>query len=146
MFIRSNTVISFGYSEEIRNSHEDCFCKLAILECLLKTASVGWRILSNIVKLKYFLNFRDNNSFTNLSDPIADKRLLEVTYIRFSNLAMFNQGHKYVNIICKLTFSNFYVAFKRSTYYRFKANQVKVKMQNISKASSDTTKNNKTSA
>ena len=25
---------------------------------------------------------------------------------------MFNQGHKYVNRIWKLTFSNFYVAFK----------------------------------
>ena len=112
----------------------------------MKSASVGWRVLGNIVKLKYFLNFCGNNSFTNLNDPVADKRLLEVTYIRFSNLAMFNQGHKYVNIICNLTFSNFCVAFKISTYYRFKANQAKIKMQNISKASCDTTKNNKTSA
>ena len=96
MFIRSNTVISFSYSEEIRNIHEDYFCKSAILECVLKTGSVGWRILSNIVKLKSFLNFRDNNSFTNLNDPVADKRLLEMSYIQFSNLARFNQGHKYV--------------------------------------------------
>ena len=83
MFIRSNTVISFSHSEEIRNSHENHFCKLVILECVLKTASVGWRILSNIVKLKYFLNFRDKNSFTNLNDPVADKRVLEVIYIWF---------------------------------------------------------------
>ena len=79
-----------------------------------KIVSGGWKILCNIVKLKYFLTFRDNNSFTSLSDPVADKRLLEVSYMPFSNLAMFNQGHKYVNRICKLTFSNFYVAFKEA--------------------------------
>ena len=114
MFIRSNTVILCSYSEEIQNSREDYLCKLAILECALKTASVGWRILSNIVKLKHFLNFRENNSFSNLNYPIADKRLLEVSYIRFSRLAMFNQGLKYLNRIYKLTFSNFYVAFKEA--------------------------------
>ena len=74
-----------------------------------------------IVKLNYLSNFRDSNSFTNLNEPVADKRLLEVTYVWFLNLAIINQGHKYVNIMCKLTFSNFYVAFKRSTYYRFEA-------------------------
>ena len=112
MFIRSNTVLSFSYSEEIRNSHEDYFCKLAIPECVFKTISVGWRILSNMVKLKYFLNIHSNNSYTNLNDPFIGKRFLEVGYIRFSNLAMFNQGHKYVNRMCKLTFNNIYVVFK----------------------------------
>ena len=52
------------------------------------------------MKLKYFLNFRDNY-FTKLSDPAAGKRILQVSYMPFSNLAMFNQGHKYVNRICK---------------------------------------------
>ena len=32
----------------------------------------------------------------------------------FSNLALFNQGHKYVNRIYKLIFSNFYVAFNKA--------------------------------
>ena len=106
--------MSFSDSEEIRNSHEDYFCKLAIPECVLKTVSVDWRILSNVVKLKYFLNIRNDNSYTNLNDFVTDKRFLEVGYIRFSNLVMFNQGHKYVNRTCKLTFSNFYVAFKEA--------------------------------
>ena len=82
-----------------------------MLACFLKIVSVGWRILRDIVKLKYFLTFRDNNSFTNLSDPVVDKK---VSYMAFSNLALFNQGHKYVNRICKLIFSNFYVAFNKA--------------------------------
>ena len=64
------------------------------------------------MKLKYFLNLRENNSYTNLNDHVTDKRFLEVGYVPFSNVPMFNQGYKFVHKICKLTFSNFYVAFK----------------------------------
>ena len=64
------------------------------------------------MRLKYFLNLRVNNSYTNLNEPVTGKRFLEVGYIPFSNLPMFNQGYKFVNRICTLTFSNFYVTFK----------------------------------
>ena len=64
------------------------------------------------MRLKYFLNLRVNNSYTNLNESVTGKRLLEVGYIPFSNLPMFNQGYKFVNRICTLTFSNFYVTFK----------------------------------
>ena len=123
-------VISSSYSEEIWNNHEDYFRKLAILT--LTIVSVGWRILSNIVKLKYFLNFRDNY-FTKLSDTAAGKRILQVSYMPFSNLAMFNQGHKYVNRICKLTFSNFYVAFKEAPITVSKPNNWKLKYKIVAR-------------
>ena len=57
MFIRSNTVISSSYSEEIRTSHEDYFSKLGILASFSKIVCGGWKILRNIGEVKTFFNF-----------------------------------------------------------------------------------------